>query len=115
MENNILLFIMSAIYLIAGLFHYIFPAPYLKIMPKWVPYPKTANYIAGFFEILFAVGLLFPATRSLSAWGIILLLIAVFPANVEHYKKTKGTKYELFTLLRLPLQLLLLYWAYLYT
>lgn len=71
--------------------------------------------MAGAFEILFGICLLFPLTRQYAAFGIIILLIAVFPANLYMYQKgAKGIpKWAL--LLRLPLQLALIAWAYLYT
>ncbi len=88
---------------------------YLRIIPPYLPYPKTLNYLSGAFEILFGIGLLFDHTRSISAFGLILLLLAVFPANIYMYQKgAKGIpRWALF--LRLPLQFVLIAWAYIYT
>ncbi|MFC3976836.1 hypothetical protein ACFOUP_10650 [Belliella kenyensis] len=73
------------------------------------------NILAGGFEIILGIGLLFEETKSLAAFGIIALLIAVFPANIYMYQKgAKGIpKWAL--LLRLPMQFLLIAWAYVYT
>ncbi len=82
-------------------------------MPKWVPFPKVVNLLVGVIEILLGVAIYFEETRTLAAWGIIVLLIAVFPANIYHYQQArqKGRQIAI-TLIRLPLQLLLIYWAY---
>lgn len=109
------LLVLSAIFIIAGFFHFIFPTPYLKIMPRWVPAPKWANWVSGGLEIAFGIAIFFPKSQSIAAWGIIVLLIAVYPANWRHYKLTKGTKMEIITLIRLPLQLLLIWWVFQYT
>ncbi|AXR67971.1 DoxX family protein [Leptospira mayottensis] len=107
------LYTMAALYVIAGILHFVWPRFYLRIMPPYIPYPKLVVYLSGVIEIGFGVMLFFPDTRQLGAWGVILLLIAVFPANLYHYqsrKKTDPPKWVL--LLRLPLQFLLIYWAY---
>lgn len=111
-----LIYLMAGLYLLAGINHFVNPKLYLKITPPWLPYPATANKIVGFVEILLGLGLCLEVTRSWSAWGIIALLIVVFPANVYHFQKVKAKgRGVLLTLLRLPMQALLIYWAYLYT
>jgi uncharacterized membrane protein len=104
---------MAALYVTAGLFHFINPKFYLKITPKWVPFPGLMNVFIGVIEIILGLALLFSTTRYYAAIGIVLLLIAVFPANVYHFQKAKRKqKLVLVTLLRLPIQVLLIYWAY---
>ncbi|EPG73531.1 DoxX-like family protein [Leptospira fainei serovar Hurstbridge str. BUT 6] len=120
MENidakTISLWVMAMLYTIAGILHFIIPKFYLRIMPPWIPYHKLIIQLSGVAEILLGLGLFFPQTKSLSAWGIILLLIAVFPANVYHYQsRTKRDPPTTLLILRLPLQLVLIYWAYIYT
>jgi uncharacterized membrane protein len=107
---------MAAVYILAGIFHFLFPKPFLKIVPKYIPYPLWAVYVSGFFEILFGLGLLFPQTQSYAAIGLILLLIAVFPANLymAQRMKEKKNKYAWIAFARLPLQLVLIYWAWMY-
>ena len=86
-------------------------------MPPWIPLHKELVFISGVFEILFAVMLVFPLSRRLGAWGIILLLIAVFPANIQmmlDYIKENNPRRWL-AIVRLPLQFLLIYWAYTFT
>lgn len=111
--HQVSLYIMSAAYLFAGISHFRIPKFFIKITPPWVPAPEKVNLIVGAIEILLAIGLVIPATTKLAAWGIIALLIAVFPANIYHHQlvKRKG-KNTWPTLIRLPVQIVLIYWAY---
>lgn len=107
------LYAMSAIYVIAGIFHFVKPKFFLKITPKWVPKPAVVNIIVGIIEIALGILVLIEATRSFAAIGIIALLIAVFPANFYHFQKAKRKgKLVIPTLIRLPFQVVLIYWAY---
>ncbi len=112
---QISLYIMAGLYILAGINHFIMTKIYLEITPPWVPQPKTANWLVGTAEITLGVLLLFPETRSAAAWGIILLLIAIFPANIYHFQKSRSKGSMVIpTLLRLPMQAVLIWWAYLY-
>lgn len=117
MESIWHLYLMSFLYIIAGLNHFRVPKLYLKIMPKYIPLPEKMIFISGIAEISLGILLLIPSTSHYAAWGIIFLLIIVFPANLEMYIHDKASlglpKWLLF--LRLILQLLLVYWAYQYT
>ena len=113
--NSISLIIMILFYFGAGISHFRNPIFFLKITPKWVLFPKTVNIIVGIVEIVLAIGLIFEKFRSISAIGIIILLILVFPANVRHLElSVKKSKNVIPTVLRLPIQGLLIYWAYLF-
>ena len=104
---------MSALYCFAGISHFRKPAVFLKITPKWVPYPEYINIVVGAIEIILGITLLFSITRNYAAIGIIALLIVVFPANVYHFQQARRKgKYIIPTLIRLPVQALLIYWAY---
>ena len=104
---------MSSIFVAAGIMHFISSKFFLKITPKWVPYPEIVNLLVGTVEIALGLALIFESTRSIAAIGLIMLLIAVFPANVYHFQLSlKKEKNVLATLLRLPIQGLLIYWAY---
>lgn len=70
-------------YIIAGANHFYNPPSYWHIIPPYIPYPHTANILAGLCEILFAVMLIFNKTRQLAAWGIILMLIAFIPVHID--------------------------------
>jgi uncharacterized membrane protein len=107
------LYILAGFLIAAGFVHFVKPKIYKRMMPPWIPAPKFSIFISGVFEVAFGVGLLFSQTRSWSAWGAILLFIAIFPANV--YMLTSGKFNKIpkpLLILRLPLQLALIWWAY---
>jgi uncharacterized membrane protein len=81
-EQRIALAVASVFYVAAGSLHFIKPALYLRIMPPYIPWPIAMVWVSGGFEILGGVALLSPATRRAAAWGLVALLIAVFPANL---------------------------------
>jgi uncharacterized membrane protein len=108
---------MACIYFIAGINHFLNPSSYIKIMPPWLPFPEALVFVSGAIEIVCALLLLPSFSRKLAAWGIIVLLIAVFSANIQmsiNYHK-ENNPYFWLTLLRLPLQFLLIWWAYQFT
>lgn len=111
------LYLMVALYFLAGINHFRKPGFYVRIIPPFFKNPILLNKISGAAEILLAVFLCVPVTSSLAAWGIILLLVAIFPANVYMYTNREASlgfpKWLL--LMRLPLQILLIAWAYHYT
>ena len=81
--KTVLLWVMALAYIFAGYNHLVNPAFYLAIMPPDLPDPEWLNVISGLAEIVLGVFLLEPRTRVFAAWGIIALLIAVFPANLN--------------------------------
>lgn len=109
-------YVMGAFYIFAGVMHFIFPAVYFKIMPKMVPYPMALVYLSGVAEILCGLGFLFYETRAIAAWATIALLVAIFPANINMamYPEQFGIS-PWILYLRLPLQFVLIWFAYLYT
>lgn len=115
--KKILLYLMIILYLAAGINHFIHPKPYLEIMPHWLSWHLTLVYISGFFEITFALLLIPISTRHIAAWLLIALLIAVFPANIQmttNYYHSHHPQYWL-SVVRLPLQLVLIGWAFIFT
>ncbi|NRT15178.1 putative membrane protein [Flavobacterium sp. 28A] len=112
-----LLYLMAFIYTLAGINHFRNPRMYQKIIPDYFGNPKLLNVISGIAEIILGIALLIPVLSNYAAWGIIALLIAVFPTHIYMYQNPKA-RMGLPTwilLLRMPLQLVLIYWAYLYT
>jgi uncharacterized membrane protein len=110
-------YLIAAIFIIAGTFHFIKPGAYIFIMPDYLPWHKALVYISGAAEILGGIGALMSGTRLWAAWGLIALLIAVFPANIDMTLQAwrhQGWQswYFLGTVLRLPLQFVLIYWIY---
>ena len=113
----VLLFLMGFFYIYAGTGHFRHPKFFLKITPPWVPYPEKINIFIGIVEILLGLLILFPLTRIYAAWGIIILLVVVFPANIYHLTSGgAGTKVPIkFLWMRLPIQAILVLWAWWYT
>lgn len=111
------LVLMALLYIAAGVNHFVNPEFYLRIMPPYLPLHEEAVFWSGVAEIVLGVGLLIPQTRVWSAWGIIALLIAVYPANIYSYTNLMGTgdPKEMIALIRLPFQFLFIWWAWLYT
>ncbi len=111
------LYVMASIYIIAGLNHFRNPKMYLRIIPPFFSNPKLINTFSGIAEVILGTLLCIPFTSSAAAWGIIALLVAVLPANIYMFTNEKAgfglPKWLL--LLRLPLQILLMFWAFTYT
>lgn len=112
----VFLYLMAAIYVGAGVLHFVSPKFYLRIMPPYLPAHHLLVALSGVAEIVVGLGLLFPATRVWAAWGLIVLLIAIFPANLY---MAYGEKFQSISPWirwgRLPLQALLIWWAWQYT
>lgn len=108
---------MALVYIIAGLNHFRTPKLYKKIIPSYLPNPCLLNQLSGIAEIVLGIALFIPELRPYAAWGVIALLIAVFPTHVYMFQNKKASMGlpKVVLLLRMPLQLLLIYWAYLYT
>ena len=113
----ILKYLLCVFFVAAGLNHFISPAFYQKIMPPYLPWHLFLAYLSGFFEVALGVLLLAPAFSRAAAWGLIALPIAVFPANIQ-----MAINPELYPdisplalWLRLPLQAVLIAWAFWYT
>ncbi|MBK9033105.1 MAG: DoxX family protein [Myxococcales bacterium] len=103
----------------AGANHFIAPATYVGMMPSALPAHLALVYVSGVAEIAGGLGLILPATRRLAAWGLVALLLAVFPANVNmaiNHLPLGARAVPTWALwARLPLQALLIAWAWWYT
>lgn len=109
--------VMGALYILAGAGHFIVTRAYVRIMPDYLPAHRELVLLSGAAEIVGGIGLLIPQTRRTAAWGIILFLIAVFPANlwmVQHPERFPDVPLWV-SWVRLPLQLALIAWAWQYT
>ncbi|WP_284012014.1 DoxX family protein [Halobaculum litoreum] len=119
-----LLYVMSAAYIVAGVAHFLAPKPFAHIVPDELPKPVGLVYLSGLAEVALGLGVLHPRTRSRAARGIVLLLVAVFPANVNMAVRGEGLETvpdrlsgvaRAVAWLRLPLQAVLIAWAWWYT
>ena len=110
------LLVLSFLYISVGVKHFTNPDFFLAIMPPYVPYHKFMVNLSGVLEIVFGLMMIFRKTRFYGCWGIIFLLIAVFPANIYLYNSEIAqnilyiTKRE--ALIRLPYQFTLLLFAF---
>ena len=104
---------LSALFIASGLIHLVRPRVYLPMMPPYLPCPSELILASGVAEIGGGIGLLFAPTRRVARNGLIALLIAVFPANIQMAVNgfTNGDSPLILTLLlaRLPLQPLLIW------
>ena len=108
------LMVMGIFYISIGISHFTSPIWYVQIVPPYLPYKLELVYISGLFEILFGGMLLFKKTRFLASWGLILLLIAVYPANI-YLAQTNGAAMGTTPLIawgRLPVQFIFVGLAY---
>lgn len=115
--ERILKWILGIAFVLAGINHFVSPNFYLKMMPPVLPAHLFLIFLSGVFEAALGVLLLIPRWTRLAAWGLIALLIAVFPANI--FMATNAEMFPEFGLtalyLRLPLQFVLIGWAYWFT
>lgn len=110
-------YIIAVLFVLMGILHFVKPLPFVKIIPDILPFKRLLVFVSGVAELAGGIGLLLPGFRPWAAWGLILLLLAVFPANinmaVQAIRKTGWSSwYGLMPLLRLPLQFVLIYWIY---
>jgi len=110
---------LAGIFVVSGLLHFFLPDPYLRIIPPFLPWPRILLRISGAAEIAGGLGLLLAKLRRFSAYGLMLLLVAVFPANVymavAHVSFPGMLDESWVQWLRLPLQIPLVLWALYYT
>ena len=100
----------------AGTTHFVNPEFFIRIMPNYLPLHRELVILSGACEIVLGLIVLVPRYSTLAAWGIIALLIAVFPANIHLYQNQDILPASpLFHLLRLPLQGVLILWAFWHT
>ncbi|MBO6584832.1 MAG: DoxX family protein [Gracilimonas sp.] len=109
-------YLIGVLFILAGLLHFLKPGMYMSIMPDYIPFHKAMVLISGVAEILGGIGIMVPEFRTFAAWGLIVLLLVVFPANIDMawsgYKNHGLTLYTWALIARLPLQFVLIWWVY---
>ena len=114
---NIDLYLMAGIYGFAGITHFTHTRFLEYAVPKVLIYRRFIALFSGVLEILIAIGLVYEPTRSMTAVFLMVFLVAIYPANIvqiNYYSKKYQQPALLFWAIRLPMQLALIYWAYLY-
>ena len=108
--------IIAAIFCVGGIMHFVAPNVYVRIVPPWLPAPMLLVLVSGLAELLGGIGVLIPAVRVAAGWGLIALLVAVFPANVQMLQSAHAAGasrlWQAMLVLRLPLQPALMYWVW---
>jgi len=116
MQNikRFLKYLLAISFISAGVYHFINPSFYLKMMPPVLPAHLLLIYLSGFVEIALGIALPIPKFTRAAAWGIVALLIAVYPANIYMAMNAElFPEYQPISIyLRLPLQFLLIAWAF---
>jgi uncharacterized membrane protein len=106
--KNFLRALVAVFFVVAGAMHFVRPGFYFTIMPPYLPWPMELIYVSGLFEILGGAGLIPGVTRRFSGIGLMLLLLAVLPANIQMLvQNLREHSFSIFTvllILRLPLQ-----------
>jgi len=111
-----MLFVAAVIFIVGGLNHFRKPEFYERIIPPAFPAPSMLVIVSGVFEIAGGVGLLLCPLRRAAGWGLILLLLAVFPANLymavspDRFSDLNLPQWALWA--RLPLQGVLIAWVW---
>ncbi len=109
-------YLLGILFAIAGVMHFTKPKIYERIMPPYIPEPKTMVLLSGIAEMVLGFMLLNVETQWIAAWGIIVLLVSFFSVHIYMLQNEKASlKMPRWALwLRLPLQFGLIYWAYQY-
>jgi uncharacterized membrane protein len=108
--------VLGVVMVLAGIFHFVAPETYLMMMPDYLPWHLPLVYISGVFEIVLGIAVFIEPVRALAGWGLVALFVAVLPANL--WMATEGVQppgmemSPTMAWLRLPMQLLLMYWAW---
>ncbi|HYW06341.1 MAG TPA: hypothetical protein VE913_05260 [Longimicrobium sp.] len=115
-RGDLSLIVLALIFVVAGILHFAFPAPYVRIMPPWLPFHRELVLVSGAFQIAGGLGLLVPRARRAAGVGLILLLLAVWPANWQMVVAAReaGASAAAMAVLwaRLPLQVALIWWVW---
>jgi uncharacterized membrane protein len=110
------LLLIAGIFCVGGVMHFVAPNAYVRIVPPWLPAPMMLVLVSGVAELLGGLGVLIPATRVAAGWGLIALLVAIFPANVymlqAAHEAGASRLWQSMLVLRLPLQPVLIYWIW---
>lgn len=117
MKKHVSLYVMAALYFVAGLNHFRSPASYESIIPNWMGDAGLLNIMAGVAEILLAVLLLVRSTRRWACYGIILMLIVFIPVHIHMIVEGLGINGRavapwILWVRLLVLQPLLIFWAW---
>jgi uncharacterized membrane protein len=108
--------LLAIFFMVAGIAHFVSPGSYVRIVPSYLPAAAMLVFVSGIAEFAGGAGILLTSTRRFAGWGLIALLVAVFPANVEMLRLSAARHasvwWQAALWLRLPLQPALMYWVW---
>ncbi len=108
--------LLAAFFIVAGVMHFVLPDAYAGVMPSWLGWHAELVAISGVCEVAGGIGVLLPRVRRAAGWGLILLSIAVLPANVQMLldgvADSRPAWQIALLVLRLPLQAALIWWIW---
>lgn len=109
-------FLLAVLFCTSGVLHFIFSTQYASVIPPWLPAHATLVIVSGWCELAGALGLLIASTRRLAGWGLLLLCVAVLPANIQMWLDAvavgKAFWIQALLLIRVPLQVPLMWWIW---
>lgn len=107
---------LALVMVVAGTLHFVATDAYVAIMPDYLPLHRELVYLSGLLEILFGLGLLWRKSREAAGLCLILLFLAVLPANINMaVQDIQPADFQIPAFLlwaRLPFQLVLIFWAW---
>jgi len=112
--SRIPLLVVALFFISGGIAHFVFMDFFAMSIPDYLRYPRELVIISGVFELFGAIGILVPQTRLLAGYGLIALIIAVYPANINmalHPEQFKNLP-ALFLYIRLPFQFLFVWFVW---
>jgi uncharacterized membrane protein len=115
-QNRAAPYLLASMLAVAGVFHLARADVFVRIVPSWLPAPRVLVAVSGVALLCGALGLCLPATRRAAAWGVLVLLAVVFPANVEMLRAAHAghapALWQAALVARLPLQLIVGWWVW---
>ena len=108
--------LLAAFFIVGGVMHFVLPATYAGVMPPWLPWHAALVALSGVAEVAGGIGVLVKTLRRAAGWGLIVLSVAVLPANVQMLQDglaagRPGWQIALLVI-RLPLQAALIWWIW---
>ncbi len=114
MNSRLSRYLLALFFVVAGILHFVFMPKYMGVMPPWLPWHGALVVISGLCEIAGGIGVLSPRARRWAGWGLIVLCVAVLPANFQMLLDAQAagasTAWLTALWLRLPLQGALIAW-----
>ncbi len=116
MNNPWHLYIMAGFYAFAGIMHFVKPKAFMRIMPRFLPKHKLLVHLSGIAEIILSIMLCIPEARTIAIYLIVIMLLLFLPVHLYMLSSKKaGAGFPKWLLiLRVPLQFVLMHWAYWY-